>query len=588
VIEDQIQALLQKLRDTPENWDLRLEAIELLAGAGRLEEAKALVRDSPDIPVPHHIQRRLWRALSGETQGTPDKAEEKPAQKDPLAEKAPVAAAPAPSLRETLSPESGRPMLRPRQSTEAAALTAGFRLSDLQHIERAEKQKASANKFSSLSLAVAFHLLLAMSFGLVVIYSPQPAPPVITIVAAAESEETPMKTARVQKVEISTPAQPSISSTNVLTVDISSAVPVPKFDDITPHFDPNLVDLGIGNSRGMSFEGEGAESVVSFFGVEGGGRRVIFLLDATPYMLLDEKGGMYAYDKAKNEIGAMLSQMNRGTAFNIIAFQDKRISMFRERPVPALTSNVRRAIEWMKPINQDYNALGLRTNIAQEPIQPGAKPILQQDIAHYGKAIQAALEQDVNSIFCITVGWRGMNRSLSPEDQAKWDEAKAERDAKIKEMGGVKVEYDPKEVAAWKKAEQKARDWLEKENAARKEKGLPPKVVIDFNSLVMEITPGARRPQGKVVGEPPPPIDVKVTRGPAYTPDDVESHVNNVVTARYGKNKPDRPHIYMVLFLGEEEDIGEYEDHFKRLTRRNNGQLKILRGYAALDDVTSK
>ena len=73
---------------------------------------------------------------------------------------------------------------------------------------------------------------------------------------------------------------------------------------------------------------------------------------------------------------------------------------------------------------------------------------------------------------------------------------------------------------------------------------------------------------------------------PGYTPEDVQSHIENVVTANYGKNKPDRPKIHMVLFLGEREDIGEYEEHFVQLTRRNQGQLKILRGLAALDNVT--
>jgi hypothetical protein len=43
----------------------------------------------------------------------------------------------------------------------------------------------------------------------------------------------------------------------------------------------------------------------------------------------------------------------------------------------------------------------------------------------------------------------------------------------------------------------------------------------------------------------------------------------------------------MVLFLGEEEEIDDTdEDHFRTLTRRNRGKLKILRGLAALKNVT--
>ena len=47
--------------------------------------------------------------------------------------------------------------------------------------------------------------------------------------------------------------------------------------------------------------------------------------------------------------------------------------------------------------------------------------------------------------------------------------------------------------------------------------------------------------------------------------------------------------VHMVLFLGEDEDFPDQEkDHFGRITRRNNGKLKLLRGLAALEDVTSK
>jgi len=44
----------------------------------------------------------------------------------------------------------------------------------------------------------------------------------------------------------------------------------------------------------------------------------------------------------------------------------------------------------------------------------------------------------------------------------------------------------------------------------------------------------------------------------------------------------------MVFFLGEGERIRNEEDHFRRLTRKNRGKLKVLRGLAALEDVTEK
>ena len=57
--------LQRKLEANPEDWDLRLKVIEELAYRERLDDARALVRDSPEGPVPYNVQKRLWDALSG-------------------------------------------------------------------------------------------------------------------------------------------------------------------------------------------------------------------------------------------------------------------------------------------------------------------------------------------------------------------------------------------------------------------------------------------------------------------------------------------------------------------------------------------
>ena len=72
------------------------------------------------------------------------------------------------------------------------------------------------------------------------------------------------------------------------------------------------------------------------------------------------------------------------------------------------------------------------------------------------------------------------------------------------------------------------------------------------------------------------------------TPEDVEEQIVKVVKSRYKAEGIEEPNLHMVLFLGEEETIDQYEGHFRDLTQKNKGKLKVLRGLAALQNVTGK
>jgi len=328
---------------------------------------------------------------------------------------------------------------------------------------------------------------------------------------------------------------------------------------------PGIAPLG----NGMSFSSKAVDaSDVNFFGLSGSGKRIVFVIDATAEMLVDEKGGMIAYDNVKTEVGVMLASLNRGTEFNLLLYEGKRLVAFREAPVPGLPSNIRQAIEWLDPVNRRYERLGLDNDFgpSQEVAEVEGYPIAAGDLAHYPKAIQKAMEWQAGAIFCVVSGYRGMGRAPTPEMIAK------------RPPPSAADSVDPREQKAWQDAVAKTRAWLGKENAARQEKGLSPKVVVNFNQLVREIT-GATPPARRNAPATAPGL-------PPVTPEEIELQVAKLVKDRYKADGLEEPSVHMVLFLGEEEEIGLDEDHFKNLTRKNRGKLKILRGLAALQNVT--
>ena len=147
---------------------------------------------------------------------------------------------------------------------------------------------------------------------------------------------------------------------------------------------------------------------------------------------------------------------------------------------------------------------------------------------------------------------------------------------------GTPGQVNERDRERWNEAIAETRAWLEKENAARREKGIAPKVVTNFPALVRELT-GKTPPRrtGGTPGENP-------YRLPDIDPEDVEEHIKRLVQYRYKEQGREEPSVHLVLFLGEKQSVGDREDHFRSLTRQNRGKLKVLRGLTALEDVTGQ
>lgn len=614
------EELLERLEISPGDWVVRIALIEMAVFDGDIAFAKRLVRASPsDQPTPPEAQIRIHELLTKGLAAFPEKkaevcpspvSDETPEEafsdlpedaflsieesdsfvREPLS----VSQEPGGGLGaliesdsiSLISPESSRrTSSRQRKGEERKvdrkSLQDKWRNYDgrLELVaipipEKPLETSSTGERFSSLSMALIFHVILFVLIGLVIVETPQPKPPEL-IVSVLHEKEADLVTTRITKPSLEIqPAAAAAQAVDVLSSIASSSFSVPDVEN----WDRAIVDsllTGVQPAgNGMSFSSDAVKSSdVNFFGISGSGRKIVFVIDTSPDMLVDEKGGMAAYDKVKTEVGIMLANLNRGTQFNILLYQGKQLLAFRENPVPGLPSNLRLAIEWLDPLNRNYDALGLRnqSGINCEVNDQEGFPIAAVDVGYYTKAVEKAMEWEASSVFCIVSGYESMNRTPTPEMLRKMASNPPASPGAV----------DPREQKIWQDAIAKTRAWLEKENAARSEKGHSPKVVVNFNQLVREITgatPPARR-GGNGGGGTAPGM-------PGVTPEDIERQIDLLVKRGYKEAGLEEPGLNIVLFLGEKEEIGAEEDHFKALTRKNRGKLKILRGLAALQNVT--
>jgi hypothetical protein len=615
-----LEALLNR---SPEDWSARIRLIEEYVRWDDMDGARRLVRESPDdSPLPYELQHRLHALMTqgkaalvffegSDTAPLPDEPAPGDREKSVKAEEGKASASPAePNAPETeSSPEkpepktaSGEPLteskkpkgpigitrvdlkkLREKRAQEQAEADSDLFLAEGEVPRPQSRQSAAPQKISALTMALLFHVCSFFLLGFIVIAIPRPNPPKL-IATVVQETQIDMVPTRITRLTDPKPAAASTAPANVIASLANSSVRIPEFEK-SQSVDVTAMVTGIQPTGiGVSFMGDAREmSDVNFFGISAGGKRIVFIIDATKFMLLDEKGGMFAYDKVKAEIGAMLAGLNRGTHFNILLYEGSRVVAFEETPVPGLPSNIRRAIDWLDPLNRTYEELGL---VAQGgpavQIADEIEPIQRIDLAHYVKPIQKALEWEAESIFCIGSGYYRVNQSPSVEMLEKYREELAKNPGEP----GTPGEFPPGAREKWNEAIEKTREWLQKENAARAEKELPPKVVINFNQLVREIT--GETPPRRSGGTPGNP-GARYPNQPPHTPEDIELQVKNGVSKYYREDRREPPSLHMVVFIGEDEEVDDQtKDHFKNLTRKNNGKLKILRGLAMLEDVTSK
>lgn len=420
------------------------------------------------------------------------------------------------------------------------------------------KRKLNLPLIEVIIISLVLHVVVLLVLGGITIYTAM-VPPRPELEAPPEPPlEEPQRME--QLVRMQQQQERSARPRQQISVTTPSQLNLPSLDITMPAVDTRVAvgtGGGMGSGMGRDFGRGGIDfsrSAVNFFGIRSQGERITFIVDTSRYMVVDEKGGIPAYQLIKDEIVRMVNELSAGTLFNVFFYSSTQVMAFAPQMLPATSENKQRFANWVVPINRDYNSIERITgnvDLQRKDIRP-----MHGDVRYWVKAVQIAMEQGTDNINMLVPAWQFHGVSLSGPELERW----------YRDRG-----WGEREEAAWQEAVVQAREWLNNENAARRSRGQPERVVVWIGEIVAEILPNVRRKSS-----------------PSYTPEEVIEYINQLGHFLYRDSDLTRPPIHVVLFLGKDEDARGHRsvENFNQLIRRNRGRSRVLQGLPALENVT--
>ncbi len=430
----------------------------------------------------------------------------------------------------------------------------------------AVKRKAARCSFEAALLSAGIHLLLVFLAGSTVLLNVITKRDVVFQGREFDRSELPQRLNLPVKVQRMQRAVPRPMMVRQVMRPAANRVALPVPPPLMPDFErTSEVQRQSLTKRSLPGRLDMGVSSVDFFGTKSKGEKIIFILDASRQMMEDAKGGYTTYRFAKDEIGSMVDGMPSATLFNIYVYSGRNIDFFRPTLVPATPENRAAIREWLAPINSDPYRVG---QVARE-YRPGIdySSWLGSGVQHWLQAVQAAMEQTADTIFvlCGAVG-----EYYPPYDP-----------------GEVIEEADPEEMAEYREkyaeVQQEARRIFEKENEARAQKGLPPKIVYNWTRYMID--------ELRLTLPDRPPVRRSGGSGPVRQTqlDLVLDHMEAVCSFHYPPRKLKEPSVNFVYLIAR--DAGRFQEYddimpLRRVASRYDGDLETLRGSKTMHNLT--
>jgi len=149
-------------------------------------------------------------------------------------------------------------------------------------------------------------------------------------------------------------------------------------------------------------------STVTFFGIPAKGERLAILLDASRRLALPEMGGASGCQRVKERVGQMLDDLQDGTRFNVIVFDDACTTM-APAMVPARHETRRQARQFLRAFNTEGHwGLTTGTYSGGDGLAAGG------GATRLDLAIAAAMKDGADTILIISAGLPRVQKAGAP------------------------------------------------------------------------------------------------------------------------------------------------------------------------------
>jgi hypothetical protein len=442
------------------------------------------------------------------------------------------------------------------------------------------KKKMNPLLMKVIFISVGIHVIAGLIAGVVTIAN-------IVIPEETQFEEPPAIEEVAPPAEVKVqiqPQQPKPQQAQSLTMRPVANIAVANVDVNLPDMEQNFtVSTGLGGLGGGQLLGGASGSIgiglsdVNVFGLKAKAERILFVIDASRYMVYDDKGGLPSYQTIKNEIVDMVANLSAGTLYNVMLVSGYHVKLFKPQLTPAGTESTQQLAQWLAPVNSALDKVGF---------QHGAPPKLQTQIKGFEDVyrglqrwpvqlamLQYSLEMGVDAIFELMGNHQGLNNRIrleySPEEIAKYNENKEKflkRNPRVvKEIADHEAEIP--------KMRQRIKEAHAKLNQQRKSKGLPPKVLtthVYHDARILELEWEHPRPNH-------PEINGLGVRWLEQR--NVRRYLVELIRTLYDQRDQKPPIVNVILFLAGDQKISPAQEKgLKDYVGLFRGKYRLLRG----------
>jgi hypothetical protein len=320
-------------------------------------------------------------------------------------------------------------------------------------------------------------------------------------------------------------------------------------------------------------------SSVNFFGAQGQGTNVYFVVDVSDSMVEADKGGIDGYRNLKTKLGQMIASLAAETNFNVVFYGDG-VDLFRGESVPATPENRKAAEEFLQGYMSSTSQRGNRTRNFKPKLDtlPSTGGTSRMDLG-----LLAAFEGRADTIFVLTDGKPVIRRAMNEKEREEYRKKAADSEISVadrqkyeKEVAEYRKKYEEYIEEMKKYRERYADKITEKARREAENRAKGKGKVVEGQGFIVDTVkiPGLlpaptapeqpKAPQAKKGGQ----VVVSSVSGD-WSDDQILDFLKETIAKTYKKDGFDLPSIHGVSFMSKTAE----EKFLSKLASRNNGKF---------------